>query len=77
MIGRSVVELLWPVADTADPHLDRQLFAYLRVLPLSHDEARYLVSDLLSVFERLAEERPDVVMPFLGRLLNEAEAGET
>jgi hypothetical protein len=77
VIGREVVELLWNVADTADPHLDRQLIAYLQVLPLSHDEARELIADLLSVFERLGEERPDVLLPFLGRLLNEAQAGET
>ncbi len=77
MIGREVVELLWNVADTADPHLDRQLIAYLQVLPLSHDETQELVANLLSVFERLAEERPDVVLPFLGRLLNEVQAGET
>jgi hypothetical protein len=77
VIGREVVELLWNVADTADPHLNRQLIAYLSVLPLDEDEVRRLVADLLAVFERLAEERPDVVMPFLGRLLNEIQAGET
>jgi hypothetical protein len=66
-------QLLWDVAGAADPHINRNLLAYLHLLPLSEDEIRTLAADLLHAFERLGQQRPDVVLPFLGQLLNEAE----
>lgn len=70
-----VAELLWNVTDEADPYLNRNLMAYLVVASWTEPEVRELAADLLSVFEKLGQERPDVVLPFLGRLLNEAQEG--
>ncbi|MCU1590251.1 MAG: hypothetical protein JWP11_1507 [Frankiales bacterium] len=72
-VSHAVLQLLLDVTDTADPHVNRSLSAYLSLLPLTDDDRRGYLVDVVAVFERLGKERPDVVLPFLGRLLSEAQ----
>lgn len=66
----TAAQLLWDVADSADPHLDRPLTVVLTVASMPCVQARAVLSDVLSAFGWLAEDEPAVVMAFLGRLLN-------
>jgi hypothetical protein len=72
-ISADTVELLWDVADASDPHINRPMLAYLRLLILDEQQVRDLLRELLEVFERLGRERPYVVQPFLGVLLAEVQ----
>lgn len=72
-IAPQTVQMLWDACDRADPHLNRSLLPYLGLLPMDEGELRCTARDLLLAFERLCEKRPDVVLPFLGQLLNEAQ----
>lgn len=72
----TAAHLLWDAADTADPHLNRQLMSVLTVGTMPCVEARAALSEVLSAFAWLAEEEPAVVMPFLGKLLNAVGSGE-
>jgi hypothetical protein len=68
---RTAVNLLWDIADVADPHLNRNLTALLTVASMPCVEARAVLREVLSAFEVMAEREPAVVMRLLGGLLND------
>lgn len=74
-LSSDALHLLWNVGGAADRHVDYAELSYL-VLPfLEPEEVQVIAWDLLQVFQRLGAEHPQVVLPFLGTLLNEAQAG--
>jgi hypothetical protein len=70
-------QVLWDLCGTTydAPHRHRLIAERMR--RWNGDELFDFFADLLAAFELLGNERPDVVLPFLGHLLNQADAGQS
>jgi hypothetical protein len=70
-------QLLWDlVGSTHEAHVRQRLVAE-RIGAWDEDALFEFFADVLAAWELLGKERPDVVLPFLGHLLNRADAGQS
>jgi hypothetical protein len=70
-------QLLWELCGTTHEAPHRRRLVVERILTWDGDEMFEFFADVLAAFEMLGNERPDVVLPFLGHLLNQADVGQS
>jgi hypothetical protein len=70
-------QLLWDLCGTTYDAPRRHRLVAERAGSWNEDELFEFFADVLAAFELLSKERPDVVLPFLGHLLNQADAGQS
>ncbi|MBW3646813.1 MAG: hypothetical protein KY440_03420 [Actinobacteria bacterium] len=63
--------LTWDLTTDDDPNGERFRAAWQTVQQLDPDDTQELLWQVLAVLADLGRERPDVVVPYIGRLLNE------
>jgi hypothetical protein len=70
-------QLLWDLCGTTYDAEHRRRLVTERVETWGEQEVWEFLADVLAAFELLGKERPDAVLPFLGHLLNQADAGQS
>lgn len=65
--------LAWDLTTDDDPGAERFKAAWRTVQLLDPDDVQELLWQVLVMFAGLGRDRPDVVVPYVGRLLNDAQ----